>query len=159
SNNPARVVRISAGSAQLLVGPASASFSEQMKVRDSTRATSSGLLRARKLYGRNSGLRRVRVPLATISRVIWSHSRGEPSHQTTLSGLVRAAMVSTHSATFCRVPGGRCPYTGAAVVACVDSVADRVGVSVIGLVRSYQELLLIQSCALNLQPAREIGVK
>ena len=37
-----RVARISAGSTQLLVGPASASDIEQMKVRDSTRATSSG---------------------------------------------------------------------------------------------------------------------
>ena len=34
--------RISAGSIQLLVGPASISRSEQMKVRDSTRATSDG---------------------------------------------------------------------------------------------------------------------
>ena len=42
-----RVSRISAGSRQLLVGPASSSFSEQMKVRSSTRATSSGSERAR----------------------------------------------------------------------------------------------------------------
>ena len=33
---------ISAGSAQLLVGPASSSVGEQMKVRSSTRATSAG---------------------------------------------------------------------------------------------------------------------
>ena len=39
---PWRVWRISAGSHQLLVGPASISFSEQMKVRSSTRATSPG---------------------------------------------------------------------------------------------------------------------
>ena len=39
---PSRVWRISAGSRQLLVGPASISFSEQMKVRSSTRATSPG---------------------------------------------------------------------------------------------------------------------
>jgi hypothetical protein len=36
------VSRISAGSRQLLVGPASSSRSEQMKVRSSTRATSPG---------------------------------------------------------------------------------------------------------------------
>src|SRR5262245_36391752 len=36
------VARISAGSTQLLVGPASASVLEQMNVRDSTRATSEG---------------------------------------------------------------------------------------------------------------------
>jgi len=46
SNNPFNVVRISAGSVQLLVGPASISFSEQMNVRLSTRATSLGSLRA-----------------------------------------------------------------------------------------------------------------
>ena len=39
--------RISPGSRQLLVGPASSSRSEQMKVRSSTRATSEGLERAR----------------------------------------------------------------------------------------------------------------
>jgi hypothetical protein len=42
SNNPLRVPRISAGAVQLLVGPASSSCSEQMKVRLSTRATSDG---------------------------------------------------------------------------------------------------------------------
>src|SRR5580693_374380 len=42
ANNPASVSRISAGAFQLLVGPASASDSEQMKVRLSTRATSAG---------------------------------------------------------------------------------------------------------------------
>ncbi len=39
--------RISAGSAQLLVGPASSSVGLQMKVRSSTRATSPGSERAR----------------------------------------------------------------------------------------------------------------
>src|SRR3546814_1511958 len=38
SNRPSRVARISAGSAQLLVGPASSARSEQMKVRSSTRS-------------------------------------------------------------------------------------------------------------------------
>ena len=47
SNRPVSVARISAGSRQLLVGPASASSSEQMKVRSSTRATSPGSERAR----------------------------------------------------------------------------------------------------------------
>jgi hypothetical protein len=40
--SPSRVVRISAGSTQLLVGPTSASCFVQMKVRSSTRATSCG---------------------------------------------------------------------------------------------------------------------
>src|SRR5947209_5894377 len=43
--------RISAGSIQLLVGPASTSRAEQMKVRDSTRATSDGSDNARKEFG------------------------------------------------------------------------------------------------------------
>ena len=42
SNRPSNRSRISIGSAQLFVGPASASSSEQMKVRLSTRATSRG---------------------------------------------------------------------------------------------------------------------
>ncbi len=42
SNRPFRVVRISAGSVQLFVGPASSLVAEQMKVRSSTRATSDG---------------------------------------------------------------------------------------------------------------------
>ena len=41
-NSPCNVARISAGATQLLVGPASSCFSEQMKVRSSTRATSEG---------------------------------------------------------------------------------------------------------------------
>ncbi len=40
--SPEKTSRISAGAFQWLVGPASSSFSEQMKVRSSTRATSDG---------------------------------------------------------------------------------------------------------------------
>jgi hypothetical protein len=47
SNSSSRTSRISRGSRQLFVGPASRSFSEQMNVRSSTRATSSGSDRAR----------------------------------------------------------------------------------------------------------------
>ena len=46
-NSSSSVSRISAGSRQLLVGPASSARSEQMKVRSSTRATSPGSDRAR----------------------------------------------------------------------------------------------------------------
>ena len=45
-NSSTSVARISSGSRQLLVGPASSSFFEQMKVRSSTRATSPGSERA-----------------------------------------------------------------------------------------------------------------
>jgi hypothetical protein len=46
-HKPVRSARISVGARQLLVGPASISRSEQMKVRSSTRATSPGSDRAR----------------------------------------------------------------------------------------------------------------
>ncbi len=46
-NSAMRVVRISAGSHQLFVAPASRSRSQQMNVRSSTRATSLGFERAR----------------------------------------------------------------------------------------------------------------
>jgi len=47
ANTPASSARITCGSRQLFVGPASCSAAEQMNVRDSTRATSSGSERAR----------------------------------------------------------------------------------------------------------------
>src|SRR6201988_4659576 len=53
------VARISDGSIQLLVGPASISRSEQMNVRDSTRATSEGSDKARKEFGYLSGFSRL----------------------------------------------------------------------------------------------------
>ena len=65
-NFSCRVAFISLGSAQWFVGPASSSFSQQMKVRDSTRATSDGLERARKELGRFSSLSLVNMPLSTI---------------------------------------------------------------------------------------------
>ncbi len=46
ANSGLRVLRISAGSTQLFVGPASSCFSGQMNVRLSTRATSLGSERA-----------------------------------------------------------------------------------------------------------------
>ena len=80
-NRPVSVARMSLGSRQLLVGPASSSFSEQMKVRSSTRATSDGSERARKLSGRSFALRRMKVPPSTSSRQSRSYSAWEPSHQ------------------------------------------------------------------------------
>src|SRR5919202_1509025 len=71
---------ISLGATQLLVGPASVWLTLQMKVRSSTRATSPGSERARKLLGRFSGLSRIKVPLSTIastqlrSRTFWMSS-------------------------------------------------------------------------------------
>ncbi len=78
---------IAAGSRQLLVGPASSAFSEQMKVRSSTRATSLGLERARNELGRSAGLSRVKVPVETRSSVSRVHSSSEPSHHSMRVGL------------------------------------------------------------------------
>src|SRR6266496_4961982 len=77
---------ISLGFTQLLVGPASVLLREQMKVRSSTRATSLGSERARKLLGRFSELSRMKVPDSTICSHRRSYSSCDPSHQWTLSG-------------------------------------------------------------------------
>ena len=115
SNKPLRVSRISDGSCQLLVGPASCSRSEQMKVRSSTRATSEGSERARKEFGRISGFSRVKVPPSTMAWVSRSHSASEPSHHSTRSGLVSAATSSTHSSNFLLRVGG---FSSPAMVIC-----------------------------------------
>ena len=88
---------ISDGSIQLLVGPASAGWTLQMNVRSSTRATSEGSERARKLPGRFSGLSGISVPASTSSSHSRRYSSSEPSHQTTRSGRVRRAVSITHS--------------------------------------------------------------
>ena len=99
AKRPLSVARISFGSRQLLVGPASSGSTEQMNVRASTRATSLGSLRARKLYGRNSGFRRMRVPDSTMRRVSRSYSCADPSHQWMLSGWVSSAISATQVTT------------------------------------------------------------
>src|SRR6059058_5050998 len=76
---------ISPGSIQLLVGPASASSTEQMKVRSSTRATSLGSEAHQKELGFFSS--RVNVPASTSLPVSRSHSSSLPSTQTTSSGV------------------------------------------------------------------------
>ncbi len=86
-NSSLRTSRISAGSRQLLVGPASSSRSEQMKVRSSTLATSSGSERARYEFGRFASESFSKVPLSTSSWQRRSYSSAEPSHQWIDSGL------------------------------------------------------------------------
>src|SRR3954447_18751291 len=88
------VAFISAGSIQLLVGPASAGSTEQMKVRSSTRATSPGSVCAQYELARFAGSSRTREPAATSASVSRVHSSSEPSHQTMRSGVVRAATSS-----------------------------------------------------------------
>src|SRR3712207_3240579 len=86
---------ISPGSIQLLVGPASASSTEQMKVRSSTRATSDGSEAHQKELGFLS--RRVKVPAATSFSVSRFHSSSLPSTQTTSSGVVSSAISRTQA--------------------------------------------------------------
>jgi hypothetical protein len=66
ANSPSSSARISSGSRQLLVGPASSSRGVQMNVRSSTLATSPGSERARKELGRSVSESRSNVP-ASIS--------------------------------------------------------------------------------------------
>jgi hypothetical protein len=88
---------ISSGAIQLLVGPASFSSREQMKVRSSTRATSVGLVRAWNEFGFLAGSSRVKVPDATRASVSSVHSSSEPVHQWMRSGVVIAATSVTKS--------------------------------------------------------------
>ena len=62
-----RMLRMSCGSIQLLVGPASSLRSEQMKVRSSTRATSLGSDHARYELGRFAGASLRTLPMSTSS--------------------------------------------------------------------------------------------
>ena len=89
------VVFISAGSTQLLVGPASVLVAVQMKVRSSTRATSSGSEAAQNELGFFSSFSLTKVPASTSCGVTRSHSSAEPSHHTTRSGMVRSATSRT----------------------------------------------------------------
>src|SRR3954467_2152004 len=81
SNSGCSVARISAGSIQLLVGPASSFFCEQMKVRSSTRATSLGSDQARYEPGRLTGSSLRKVPASTSCWHRRSYSASLPSHQ------------------------------------------------------------------------------
>ncbi len=84
---------ISAGSHQLLVTPASDSSNEQMKVRSSTRATSSGSDAAQNEFG--FAVSRTKVPASTRRVVTRSHSSSDPSHHTIRSGVVSSATSRT----------------------------------------------------------------
>src|SRR5258706_7116742 len=77
---PPKVARISSGSTQLLVGPASSWDLEQMKVRSSTRATSVGSDQASQELGRSFSFSLRKVPAAASSAHRRSYSASEPSH-------------------------------------------------------------------------------
>src|SRR3989344_7484959 len=87
---------ISAGLFQLLVGPASSFFSEQIKVFSSARATSSGWERHQKLPGCFFASRGTKVPALTIWEVIWLYSSSDPSQRWILEGLQSAVISSIH---------------------------------------------------------------
>jgi len=142
SNKPRSVARISRGGTQLFVGPASALLALQMKVRSSTRATSPGSERARKLPGRRAGSSRVKVPDATSPAHSASYSACEPSHQWTRSGRQSAAISATQARSrapvstardgvpasiaspFSQLPP-RKPSRGAAIRVCRDTSCAR----------------------------------
>src|SRR5437763_14366731 len=86
SNSSLSTSRISSGSRQLLVGPASSSVAEQMNVRSSTRATSPGSDRTRYEPGRFSSESSITVPASSSSPMSRSYSSSDPSHQRISSG-------------------------------------------------------------------------
>ncbi len=92
--------RMSSGSCQLLVGPASSSRTEQMNVRSSTRATSPGSERARYEFGRFASDSRSNVPASTSASASASYSSADPSHQWTASGWVSSATSLTQLSSF-----------------------------------------------------------
>src|SRR5664279_6182692 len=92
-------VFIWSGAIQLLVGPASFSSTEQMKVLASTRATSEGSDVQWNELGLMSSLRRVKVPDATSLSVRVFHSWSEPVTQEMRSGVVSAATSATQAAS------------------------------------------------------------
>src|SRR6185295_360378 len=96
SNRLFSLRRISMGSSQLLVGPASSFCALQMKVRSSMRATSLGCERARYELGRRFSDSRTNVPEATSCAHSRSYSASEPSHQTMRSGFASLAISDTH---------------------------------------------------------------
>ena len=69
-----------------------------MNVRLSTRATSRGSERHRKLRGRLAGFSRSIMPRSTIMEVSTSTSRSLPSHQWTRSAFTSAAKSATQLA-------------------------------------------------------------
>src|SRR5579875_598507 len=85
ANSLTRRSRISAGASQLLVGPASASSSQQMNVRPSRRATSLGSERARKPPGGRQGGERPAVDQLLAQPGLFGLAAVAPVHSVGLS--------------------------------------------------------------------------
>src|SRR5271167_4743298 len=107
-------VFMSTGSIQLLVGPASDCSCEQMKVRSSTRATSSGSEADQNEFCLRFSC--TKVPVFTRSVVRRRHSSSLPSHHTTSSGVVSSATLSTQSMIAACVVGVVRPDTAGIVM-------------------------------------------
>src|SRR6266540_6333959 len=110
-NSFSRRARISAGSCQLLVGPASPSRSEQTNVRSSTRATSPGSDAAQYEPGRLAESSSTNVPASTSCVQSRSYSSWEPSNQWTASGSQRATISSAQRSSFWLRVGGALSVT------------------------------------------------
>ena len=127
ANTPASSARISSGSRQLFVGPASAGSGEQMKVRSSTRATSPGSERARYDPGRSSGLSSISVPAPTSLSISRCLPSAEPSTHSIASGAVSAAMRSTKAETFSRAQAAAEAVSGTASATSVTAFGPSEG--------------------------------
>src|SRR2546430_12155288 len=114
--------RISEGSSQLLVGPASASRSEHTKVRSSTRATSPGPDAAQYEPGRLAGSSSTSVPASTSCLLSSSYSSSEPSNQWNESGSERATLSVTHPRRFLLRGGGAFNVTDTTPTPCGETV-------------------------------------
>src|SRR5947207_4219782 len=91
--------RVSSGSRQLFVGPASSLVREQMNVNSSTRATSAGSERKTMLPGRFFSSSAIAVPDCTSCRSMSWYSEADPSHHATRSGRHSARTSSTHASS------------------------------------------------------------
>src|SRR4029453_15532333 len=114
--------RISDGSSQLLVGPASASRSEHTKVRSSTRATSPGSDAAQYEPGRLAGSSSTSVPASSSCLLSSSASSSVPSNQWTESGSQRATISFTQPRSFSLRVGGAFNVTATTPTPCGETV-------------------------------------
>src|SRR5829696_241714 len=114
--------RISDGSSQLLVGPASASRSEHTNVRSSTRATSPGSDAAQYEPGRLAGSSSTSVPASTSCFVSSSYSSSDPSNHWTESGSQRATISFTQPRSFSLRVGGAFSVTATTPTPCGETV-------------------------------------
>src|SRR5438132_6425909 len=98
-SSPCNFEYVSAGSDQLLVGPASSLVGVQMNVNCSTRATSFELDRCKYERGTFFSFSLINTFCFNDSAIRNSFSRSDPSHQKIFSGCVRVPISCTQSST------------------------------------------------------------